>query len=171
MLDLSQHWPRIPDWKRPLSLSAGLVLDSVPDLRQYMVSGNLDPFGESIGAFGSAAGDRVALRAARDRILAVNPDDHLVAAGWHPLGYAMTDVSAMYHAFELSGDDLDDVISEAVAIDPQNGGPSAATLFAGMQAFVYWRAAGRLRLHVERPFTTHIVSWLQSRSESLSGSS
>ena len=74
-------------------------------------------------------------------------------------------------AFELSGDDLDDVISEAVAIDPQNGGPSAATLFAGMQAFVYWRAAGRLRLHVERPFATHIVSWLQSRSESLSGSS
>ena len=163
MLDLSQHWPRTPDWKHPLELSSGLALTTVLGLRQYLVSGNLDPFGESIGAFGMATDERVVLRAARDRILAVNPDDELVAAGWHPRGYAMTDVSAMYHAFELSGDDLADLISEAVQIDPRNGGPSAATVFAGTQAFVYWRATGRLRVHVELPFATHIVSWLQSR--------
>ncbi len=162
MLDLSQHWPRTPDWKHPLEVSPGLALTTVPGLRQYLVSGNLDRFGESIGAFGMAAGEQVTLRAARDRALAVNPDDGLVAAGWHPLGYAMTDVSAMYHVFELSGEDLDDIVSEGVQIDPGNGGPSAATVFAGVQALVYWRDAGRLRVHVERPFATHIVSWLQS---------
>lgn len=163
MLDLSHHWPRTPDWTQPIELSPGLALTSILGLRQYLVSGNLDPFGESIGAFGMATGERIALRVARDRILAVNPDDELVAAGWHPRGYAMTDVSAMYPVFELSGDDLDDVISEAMQIDPRNGGPSAATMFAGTQAFVYWRTAGRLWVHVERPFATHIVSWLQSR--------
>lgn len=163
MLDLSQTWPRIPDWQHVGEISPGLTLATIEGLRQYLVSGNLAPFGEGIGAFG-IAGDRTVLRIARDRILAIDPDPARVTAGWQGDGYAMTDVSAMYHVFELFGSDIGDVIREAVLIDPENGGPSASTIFAGLPAFVYWQAEGRLRVHVERPHATHLFSWLQSRN-------
>lgn len=164
MLDLAQTWPRIPNWQDVAEVSPGLTLTTIEGLGQYLVSGNLAPFGDGIGAFGLVAGDNAVLRVARDRLLVVNPDPIRVTAGWHADGYAMTDVSAMYHVFELSGPGLGDLISEAVLIDPENGGPSAATMFAGLQAFVYWQAEGRLRVHIERPHATHVFSWLQSRN-------
>ena len=164
MLDLAQTWPRIPNWQEIAEVSPGLTLTTIVGLRQYLVSGNLAPFGDGIGAFGLAGSENAVLRVARDRLLVVNPDPARVAAGWHADGYAMTDVSAMYHVFELSGPELDGLIGEAVLIDPQNGGPSAATMFAGLQAFVYWQAEGRLRVHIELPHATHLFSWLQSRN-------
>jgi hypothetical protein len=164
MLDLAQTWPRIPDWRDITDVSPGLRLATIEGLGQYLVSGNLAPFGEGIGAFGMAAADRAVLRVARDRILAINPDPALVTAGWHADGFAMTDVSAMYHVFEFAGPGLGDLIGEAVLIDPENGGPSASTMFAGLPAFIYWQAEGRLRVHVERVHATHLFSWLQSRN-------
>ena len=164
MLDLAQTWPRIPDWRKVAEVSPGLNLATIEGLRQYLVSGNLAPFGEGIGAFGLAGGESAVLRVARDRILAINPDTARVIAGWHADGYAMTDVSAMYHVFELSGAELGGAIGEAVLIDPQNGGRSASTMFAGLPAFVYWQSEGRLRVHVELPHATHLFSWLQSRN-------
>jgi hypothetical protein len=164
MLDLAQTWPRIPNWREVAEVSPGLNLTTIEGLRQFLVSGNLAPFGQGIGAFGVASSDRAALRVARDRILAIDPDPALVTAGWHTDGFAMTDVSAMYHVFEFSGPGLDDLIGEAVLIDPNNGGPSASTMFAGLPAFVYWQGEGRLRVHIERPHATNIFSWLQSRN-------
>ena len=164
MLDLAQTWPRIPDWRTIDEVSPGLNLATIEGLAQYLVSGNLALFGEGIGAFGTAGGERTVLRVARDRILAIDPDPALVTAGWHADGFAMTDVSAMYHVFELSGADLGDLIREAALIDPENGGSSASTMFAGLPAFVYWQAEGRLRVHIERPHATHLFSWLKSRA-------
>ena len=164
MLDLAQTWPRIPDWQAIGDVSPGVKLATIEGLGQYLVSGNLAPFGAGIGAFGLAGGDNAVLRVARDRILVINPDPARITAGWHADGYAMTDVSAMYHVFELSGAELGGVIGEAVLIDPQNGGSSASTMFAGLPAFVYWQSEGQLRVHVERPHATHLFSWLKSRN-------
>ena len=81
MLDLAQTWPRIPDWQEIADVSPGLTLATIEGLRQYLVSGNLAPFGEGIGAFGLAAGENAVLRVARDRILVINPDPARVTAG------------------------------------------------------------------------------------------
>ena len=158
MRNLAEQWPHVEDWTKAADIGAGLHLATVEGLRQYLVSGNLTAFGASTGAF---AGNSPVLRIARDRILAVNPDPALVTTGWNAAGFAMTDVSAMYHVFELSGADLDSLVSEAVLIDPQNGGPSAAIVFAGLPAIVYWIGEGRLRIHVERPYAAHLLSWMR----------
>ena len=82
--------------------------------------------------------------------------------GWHADGYAITDVSAMYHVFEFEGPDLADMIAEAMFVDPRAKSPSAATVFAGQQAIVYHRD-GRLRVHVERGFAPYVWQWLEAR--------
>lgn len=164
MRDLAQSWPRIPDWTGTAYEGRGIHVTTVTGLTQHLVSGNLAPFGESIGALGIADGARAAVRVARDRILAVNADPALVTPGWHAEGFAATDVSAMYHVFEIAGTGVPALLSEAILIDPENAGPSAAVVFAGLQAILYCLGSREtLRLHVERGHAAYLVNWLEAR--------
>jgi sarcosine oxidase gamma subunit len=166
MRDLTSSWPAVPDWPNAALDRAGIAARTLPLASQHLVSGNLDAFAArsgladtGVGAFARTSGERYALRVARDRMLVVNtPAD----GGWHPDGYAVTDVSAVYHVFEIEGPGLDALIGEATAMDPAIGSPSAAILFAGQQAIAYDHG-GRLRLHIERGFAPYIWQWLESR--------
>lgn len=165
MRDLAASWPRIPDWSAAAYEGNGILVTTVDGLAQHLVSGNLAPFGDGVGALGVAERPSAVLRVARDRILVLNADAARVAAGWHPEGYAATDVSAMYHVFEITGAGIADLLGEAILIDPENGGPSAAVVFAGLQAILYWHGdKNTLRLHVERGHAAYVVDWLKARS-------
>ncbi|RYE71778.1 MAG: hypothetical protein EOP19_31410 [Hyphomicrobiales bacterium] len=166
MRDLTSSWPAVPDWSHVILDRPDISARSLPLGSQHLVSGDLDTFAAKagladtgVGAFAETKGERYALRVARDRMLVVNaPAD----GGWHPDGYAVTDVSALYHVFEIEGPGLDALIGEATAMDPAIGSPSAAILFAGQQA-IACHHEGRLRLHVERGFAPYIWQWLESR--------
>jgi sarcosine oxidase gamma subunit len=169
MRDLTSSWPNVPDWRGANLDRNGILARTVDVGPQHLVSGNLAAFAAAAGlsdtgagAFGDVTGARYALRIARDRLLAVNAPASSTAAGWHVDGYAVTDVSAMYHVFEFEGTGLPDLIAEAMFVDPNAKSPSAATIFAGQQAIVYYRD-GRLRVHVERGFAPYIWQWLEAR--------
>jgi sarcosine oxidase gamma subunit len=164
MRDLAQSWPRIPDWTGTAYEGRGIHVTTVSGLTQHLVSGNFSAYGESVGALGIVSGERAAIRVARDRILAVNAEPALVTPGWHAEGFAATDVSAMYHVFEITGSGVPALLGEALLIDPDNAGPSAALVFAGLQAILYC-AGGRdtLRVHVERGHAAYLVNWLEAR--------
>ncbi|CAN7506674.1 hypothetical protein [Rhizobium sp. LjRoot254] len=169
MRDLTSSWPDVPDWRSANIDRNGLVARTIDVGPQHLISGNLAGFATAasladtgIGAFGAASGERYALRIARDRMLVVNAPASSTPPGWHADGYAVTDVSAMYHVFEFDGSGLEDLIAEAMFVDPRAKSPSAATMFAGQQAIVYHHE-GRLRVHVERGFAPYIWQWLEAR--------
>lgn len=164
MRDLAQSWPRIPDWSGTAYEGRGIHVTTVQGLTQHLISGNFSAFGADIGALGIAAGDRATIRVARDRVLVTNAEPALVAPGWHAEGFAATDVSAMYHVFEIAGTGVPDLLREALLIDLDNAGPSAAVVFAGLQAILYCvESRDRLRLHVERGHAAYLVNWLEAR--------
>lgn len=164
MRDLAQSWPRIPDWSGTAYEGRGIHVTSVSGLTQHLVSGHLAPFGADIGGLGIAGRDKATIRVARDRILAVNAEPSLVTPGWHEEGFAATDVSALYHVFEISGPGVPDLLREALLVDPDNAGPSAAVMFAGLQAILYHvENHETLRLHVERGHAAYLVNWLEAR--------
>lgn len=169
MRDLTSSWPSVPDWRGANLDRKGLLARTVDVGPQHLISGNLAGFATAAGlpdtgagAFGDVAGDRYALRVARDRMLTVNAPQSSTFPGWHADGYAVTDVSAMYHVFEFEGPGLADLVAEAMFVDPNAGSPSAATVFAGQQAIVY-RHDGKLRVHVERGFAPYVWQWLEAR--------
>lgn len=164
MRDLAQSWPRIPDWSGTAYEGRGVHVTTVAGLTQHLVSGNLSAFGEGVAALGIARADRATVRVARDRALVTNAEPALVTPGWHQEGFAATDVSAMYHVFEMSGAGVPDLLGEALLVDPDNAGPSAAVMFAGLQAILYCiDSRDRLRVHVERGHAVYLVNWLEAR--------
>lgn len=164
MRDLAQSWPRIPNWAGTAYEGRGVHVTTVHGLTQHLISGNIGLFSTDIGALGVASGDRATVRVARDRVLVTNADPALVTPGWHAEGFAATDVSAMYHIFEISGAGVPDLLREALLIDPENAGPSAAVMFAGLQAILYYQGSREtLRLHVERGHAAYLVNWLEAR--------
>lgn len=164
MRDLAQSWPRIPDWSGTAYEGRGIHVTTVQGLTQHLISGNFAAFGADIGALGIVRGNRATIRVARDRVLVTDADPALVTPGWHQEGFAATDVSAMYHVFEISGAGVPDLLREALLIDPDKGGPSAAVVFAGLQAILYCvESRDRLRLHVERGHAAYLVNWLEAR--------
>ena len=164
MRDLAQSWPRIPDWSGTAYEGRGIHVATVQGLPQHLISGNFSPFGSDIGALGIATSDRATVRVARDRVLVINADPALVTPGWHQEGFAATDVSAMYHVFEITGPGVPALLGEALLIDPDNAGPSAAVMFAGLQAILYYVGSREtLRLHVERGHAAYLVNWLEAR--------
>ena len=164
MRDLAQSWPRIPDWSGTAYEGRGIHVTTVQGLSQHLISGNFAPFGADIGALGIASGGSATVRIARDRVLVTNADPALVTPGWHAEGFAATDVSAMYHVFEISGAGIPDLLREALLINPDNAGPSAAIMFAGLHAILYCIGSrDRLRLHLERGHAAYLVNWLEAR--------
>lgn len=169
MRDLTSSWPQVPDWRTARLDRPDLGIRTLPVATQHLVSGNLAGFAakaglpdEGAGAFAETRGDRYALRIARDRMLVVDGPADSLDGGWHEDGYAVTDVSALYHVIEIEGDGIDALIGEATAMDPAAQSPSAMILFAGQQAIVY-RHNGGLRVHIERGFAPYLWQWLEAR--------
>ena len=164
MRNLAESWPRIPDWTGTAYEGRGIHVTTVSGLTQHLVSGNIATFGQDIGALGITSRDTATVRVARDRVLVVNAAPELVTPGWHEQGHAASDVSAMYHVFEISGAGVPALLSEALLIDPDHAGPSAAVVFAGLQAVLYCiDSKETLRLHVERGHAAYLINWLEAR--------
>jgi sarcosine oxidase gamma subunit len=169
MHDLGQYWPPIADWDKVRIARHGLTVRPVPGLSRHLVSGALSAFaglagldGEGVGALGLAMGQRYMVRLARDRLLAVGLAGELAASGWHEAGFAVTDVSAAFQAFEIEGALPSGLLAEATAIDPAHPGPSAAVVFAGMPVILHAHgAADRLLLHIEQSQANALWSWLK----------
>lgn len=169
MRDLTASWPPVSDWRTARLDSPDFTVRTLPVTAQHLVSGNLAAFAtradlpdEGAGAFAETNGERYGLRVARDRMLVVDAPAEAVDGGWHEDGYAVTDVSAMYHVLEVDGEGIDALIGEATSMDPAAQSPSAMTLFAGQQAIVYYHQ-GRLRVHIERGFAPYLWQWLEAR--------
>jgi sarcosine oxidase gamma subunit len=169
MRDLTSSWPAVPAWA-DVSLKRGdLTAETVALQSQHLVSGDLTAFAAKAGLpdtgaglFQQVSGESYSLRVARDRVLVVNGATETLGPGWHAEGYAVTDVSAMYHVFEFEGDGIEALLQEAMFVDPNVDSPSAATTFAGQAAVIYYHD-GKLRLHVERGFAPFIWQWLEAR--------
>lgn len=169
MRDLTTSWPAIPDWANAELRQNDIIVRSVMPASQHLVSGNLAAFsasagieGTGVGGFGRVEGETYALRLARDRLLAVNAPAASASPGWHQEGFAATDVSAMYHVFEIEGDGIPALLEEALLIDPRNAGPSAIVVFAGQQVIAYHHG-DRLRLHIERGMAPYLWQWMEAR--------
>lgn len=169
MRDLTSSWPAVPDWRHARLEHSNVSVRTLDVASQHLVSGNLAAFAakaglpdQGAGAFAETSGGSYALRAARDRMLVVNGAADATDGGWHEDGYAVTDVSAMYHVFEIEGIGIDALIGEATAMDPAAQSPSAMVLFAGQQAVVCYHQ-GRLRVHVERGLAPYLWQWLEAR--------
>lgn len=169
MHDLGQYWPPLADWDKVRIERHGLTVRPVPGLSRHLVSGALSAFadlaglyGEGVGALGLAMGERYMVRLARDRMLVVGLEGELATGGWHEAGFAVTDVSAAFQAFEIEGALSSGLLAEATAIDPAHPGPSASVVFAGMLVILHAHGeADRLLLHVERSQANALWSWLE----------
>jgi hypothetical protein len=169
MRDLTSSWPAVPDWQTAILERNDIAVRTLTVNSQHLVSGNLAGSAaraglpdQGAGAFGTVSGARYGLRIARDRILVVDGPVDALDGGWHADGYAVTDVSALYHVFEIAGDGIAALIGEATAMDPAAQSPSAMVMFAGQQALAYF-CEGRLRVHIERGFAPYIWQWLEAR--------
>lgn len=169
MRDLTSSWPAVPAWADVSLNRSDLTAKTMALQSQHLVSGDLTAFAAKAGLpdtgaglFQQVSGESYSLRVARDRVLVVNGATETLGPGWHAEGYAVTDVSAMYHVFEFEGDGIDALLQEAMFVDPNVDSPSAATTFAGQAAVIYYHD-GKLRLHIERGFAPFIWQWLEAR--------
>src|SRR5688500_16263484 len=100
MGDQRDKWPEIPAWDRAVMAWPDLVVRSMGDLCQHLVSGDLDAFrtyaslpAPEVGALELANGSRYSARLARDRILVVGADERRLQPGWNKAGFAVTRAS------------------------------------------------------------------------------
>lgn len=165
--NFADRWPAAPDWASARIEGAGFTVRSVAGLHQLLVSGDLDAWnrasgltGQGVGALGLAKGKAWQARVARDRLLAVSEKPFKVEPGWHGEGFAVTRMDAALHVFEAEGKGLDGIVARATTLDPAGKSPSAALLFAGVNAVAYRHgAADRLRVHVDRGLAAYLWEW------------
>lgn len=165
--NLAERWPAAPDWAAARIEGAGFTVRTLTGLHQLLISGDLDAWnrasgltGQGVGALALAKGTAWQVRVARDRLLAVSSKPFSVEPGWHGEGFAVTRMDAALHVFEIEGPALDDVVARATTLDPAGKSPSAAMLFAGVNAVVYrYGARNRLRVHIDRGFTAYLWEW------------
>ncbi|MHA6687238.1 hypothetical protein [Mesorhizobium sp. A556] len=168
--NLAERWPAAPEWSSARIEGGGAAAKSVAGLYQMLVSGDLDAWntaadlsGHGVGALALATGKAWQVRLARDRLLAVSEKPFAVEPGWHG-DFATTRMDGALHIFEIEGKGLDGVIANAMTLDPAGKSPSAAVLFAGVNAIVYrYGADDRLRIHVDRGLAPYLWEWLGSR--------
>ena len=165
--NLAERWPAAPDWNSAMIEGAGVTVRSVAGLHQMLVSGDIDAWntasglsGPGVGALGLAKGKSWQVRVARDRLLAVSEKPFSVEPGWHGEGFAATRMDAALHVFEVEGKGVDAVIARAATLDPAGTSPSAALLFASVNAVVYrYGARDRLRIHIDRGLAAYLWEW------------
>ncbi len=168
--DPMARWTPPPDWTRARLSRDRWSARPVLGLSQTLVSGDLSralealaAHANSIGAWEIALEAPTAIRIGRDRLLLVSEAPGAAATGWRAEGWASSDVSDALAIFELAGDDLAELVSEATSLDLSAPGPSAAILFAGVGALLYRTRADVARLHVENAHAAYIWRWLETR--------
>ena len=168
MVDLSPRWPSV-SLAQPVLAAPGLEIKMVADISQHLVSGDLSNWsrlagmnGDRVGAFGLATGSTYVVRIASDRMLAINPPADAAAGGWHPDGFAVTDMSAALCVIEMQGENLPQIIRRATPTDPRENSPSASCQFTQVTAAIYhYGDRNKVRLHVDRSFAPHVWKWLE----------
>jgi hypothetical protein len=168
MLDLSPRWPSV-SLTQPVLAASGLDIKMRDDISQHLVSGNLGNWSrlagmsvDGVGAFGLTTGLAYPVRIASDRMLAVNAPADAVAAGWHPDGFAVTDMSAALCVIEMQGENLPQIIRRATPIDPRENSPSASCQFAQVTAAIYHHGdRDTVRLHIDRSLAPYVWKWLE----------
>lgn len=166
MLDHAMKWAAEPDWTSVSLTARGVSIRNLDLPDQALVSGNLAAFGQAsnldpqgAGAFGLVQGDRYTIRLARDRLLVVGELPSAILEGWNEAGFAVTAIGGADHVFELSGEGLPELLSQAMTIEPTTSSPSASVGFAATPAVVYrHQTSASLRLHVERGFAVYVWS-------------
>ena len=168
--DSATKWPPFPDWGKAVLEREDWSARPVIGLSQVLVSGD---FGAALAAhapgaavvdlWGLAVTDPVAARIARDRVLVVASRPIDIPFGWSGT-WAATLASDAWFVLDLEGRAVEEVIREGTSADLAASSPSAAVLFAGVQAILYRRAECHARLHVEAPFGPYLWRWLEERS-------
>ncbi|WP_421914840.1 hypothetical protein [Mesorhizobium sp.] len=168
MRNLAEKWSVAPDWQDAAIEVPGLRIVSASGLHQRLVSGNLAAWAEAsgfdgtaVGAFGLAEGIRYTVRLARDRLLAVSTTPIGMATGWYSQGFAVTEISAGLHVFEVSGDAIDAFMARGTTLDPKQTSASAALSFAGIEAIIY-RHGATLRIHADRGHAAYLWTWMEN---------
>lgn len=165
---------QISPWRAaPEGAAARLDL---PDLRiraldlndLALVSGNLTAFADlsgldagGAGALGTVDGERYTVRLGRDRLLAVGLLPETLHEGWNAQGFALTAMGGASQVFEIAGPGISGLLARATTIAPDNPGPAAALVFAGVPACLYrHQPSDALRLHVDRSLAAYLWDWL-----------
>ena len=168
--DSATKWTTFPDWSVAVIDRANWSARPVLGLSQVLVSGDFRtalaahaPGAAEVGLWGLAVADPVAARIARDRVLLVGLAPFDMPFGWNG-GWAASPASDAWFVVDLAGPAVEEVVREGTAADLGALSPSAAILFAGVQAILYRRAERHARLHVEAPFGPYLWRWLEERS-------
>ena len=168
--DSATKWPAFPGWGEAVVEREGWSARPVLGLPQGLVSGDCGaaltthaPEAAEVGLWGIASTEIVAARIARDRVLVVGTAPIDMPFGWNG-GWAASPVGDASFVVDLEGPAVEEVIREGTAADLGASSPSAAILFAGVQAILYRRAERHARLHVEAPFGPYLWRWLEERA-------
>lgn len=165
MRNLAEKWAVVPDWNAAVIETPTLAIRALSGLNQYYVSGNLATWHKAsgiasapVGAFGAASGSSYCVQVARDRLLVVADTPSALPDGWNDAGFAITDISAGLHVFEVGGA-WREIAARATTLDPDKAGPSAAMAFAGGLDAIVYRHDDKLRVHVDRGLAAYFWSW------------
>ena len=168
--DSAAKWPAFPDWTLAVIEREGWTTRPVPCLSQVLVSGDVGAAlaahaagSTEVGLWGLANTDPVAARIARDRVLLVGAGTLDIPLGWNGT-WAASPAGDAWFVLDIEGPAMPDVIREGTAADLEASSPSAAILFAGIQAILYRRAERQARLHVEAPYGPYLWRWLEARA-------
>ncbi|MGI3163727.1 hypothetical protein [Pseudooceanicola sp. 200-1SW] len=141
----------------------GIALTGLPPLPQVMVSGDLPAWlaaqdlPETAGLLAQTHGARYAVRLARHRMLVVGAEHGPRTPAWQA-GCAASSMTGALAVVEITGPRAMELVARATALDPRAPSPSAALLFAGMQAVLY-RHGPALRLHFDRGLAAYLTNW------------
>lgn len=168
--DSAAKWPAFPDWTVAVVERDGWRARPVRGLSQVLVSGDFGtalarhaPGATEVGLWSVAAGDPVAARIARDRVLLVGREPLEVPPGWNG-GWAASPAGDAWFVVDIEGPSMAEIVREATAADLDASSPSAAILFAGVRSILYRRAERHARLHVEAPYGPYLWRWLEARA-------
>lgn len=169
--DFAAKWPAPPDWDRACIEVEGVRVTARTRVHQLLIGGRLDAAAEALCPQAQATGlweisqrDETLVRLARDRALLVTPAPVAVEAGWREPGWCATDMSDAWRVFEIAGPRVEDLVARAVTADFRAGSPSAAILFANVEAVLYRKDETIARLHVDTALAAYAWRWMEVQS-------
>jgi len=119
----------------------------------------LAPGAPMLGLYAPAPEGPHAVRIARDRALLVTREPLGAADGWRE-GWCATSLDDAWAALDVSGPDAALALMQGTAADLAGGSPSAAVRFAGLRCLLLRTETG-FRLHLEAPWLTALLTWLE----------
>jgi hypothetical protein len=169
--DFAVKWTQVPEWRTASIGADGIGIHCVEGLHQILVSGKIARAVEALlpgvgttGLWGIADEKGAWVRIGRDRALLVSGAARPVDPGWNSEGWCATQTSDAWRVFEIAGPRLKDFVRRAVSADFEAGSPSAAVLFAGLEALVYRVGQDRARLHVDAPLAAYVWRWMEEQA-------